>query len=176
MESTDRKHGMLNIFYLFDVDNDYNISAEDFDIISSNLAAIRGWDLDSPEFEPIYENFTLYFEELREMADENNDGLISPMEWARYWVDVSEEELLAQIKQWAILFFDLLDADNDGEITLEEYTQFLNAFEIKGPLIEKEFRRFDTENKGVITREAMINNSEVFFVGLIRAGGIKKDS
>ncbi|XP_013408451.1 sarcoplasmic calcium-binding protein-like [Lingula anatina] len=79
---------------------------------------------------------------------------------ARTFTDTHFSESLKNVLE---VCFDGVDANNDGFVTLDEYTNFLACYGIHPLSVTPSFQAIDTNKDGVISREEFINAGKEFF-------------
>jgi juvenile hormone diol kinase len=166
----------IKLTYFFNViDRDHNgfIEADDFSTFVSRLAALRGVEPGSLEYEQFHPDALARWNEVRQSADKDYNGRIGLQEWLDYWsaemdaiADAAGESpnfALVQLKHSAHFTFDLLDRDDDEKISAEEYGHVLQAWglDIDTGAV---FQRLDLNSDGFITRDELVQLSKQFFL------------
>lgn len=59
-------------------------------------------------------------------------------------------------------FFDILDVDQNGEISWEEYSLFLNAYAVEEKRHQEIFQKLDLDKDGIISRDEWIELADQF--------------
>ncbi len=121
-----QKAKLRKLFDLYDHDRNGFVEKKDFDKVVMALAQARSLAPDSPQYEQLESSFLKVWRGLRNQADRNRDERISFEEMVTYSLDVmaNPERFRSEVLDLGGLLFDLLDADLDGQISLEEYQEF----------------------------------------------------
>ena len=96
---------------------------------ASNLAKLRNWEPDSPEFLALKAKYSAIWTNLWQPADISGDGQVSLKEYLKVADNLISNfsnftELQDAHKNKANVIFGILDANNDDLISLREYKQF----------------------------------------------------
>jgi len=173
--SQDERELLAKTFKLFDFDKNGVIEKRDFEELAVRYAKSRGLDSDMPQTNPYYQKYlTMWNEIVKEVDGEFGsespeglyDGKITVDEWNRFWINklkTGEAKDIAQL--WTGIIFDLIDADDDGQINLQEYGNFLLTHELQtaGIIADELFQRIDINQDGVISKIELVNNIKLFF-------------
>ena len=138
-----------HFFDVLDKNADGTLAKADFVKFADALAGMRGWAPGGPEHERIRAFVMSWWERFKEAADIDDDGSISSREFAAV-LDQADEESLSNV---ANMIFDIMDANQAGTISVDEYRQLLRALFVNEDEAEDSFSRFDTDGDGVISRE-----------------------
>lgn len=153
-------------FHVRDLDNDGFVEREDWEQCARNLAAIRGWTPASPEYKDILAQHLHIWTNFWKPADTDNDGKVSLDEYLQL-----EEKQRSQVyflkdivSQLFGAIFDIIDLDDDGEITLREYKLYFKAWGLDEKTAEEAYSRLDLSGDGRISRGAFIQYGSNFFI------------
>lgn len=157
-------------FDLIDRDEDGFIDGEDFKIQADSLADQR--DLPDDEREALREQMQGWWEQLCATADVNDDERISRSEWDGFWEAIhsavdegSDEEkakMLKSLEQAAKVTFDTIDTTRSGEITKEEYADWLAAWGAEGA--SEAFEELDRNGTGHLSADDLIEATKEFYL------------
>jgi|GEM_PF-4583077 len=135
------------------------------------LAGQRGLAPDSPEAVTLREGLRVYWDQLSEMADTNHDGRVSREEWRVFCAGMADfvNQTAADggefpLIPWIRALYALIDADGDGRITKEEYTNWLEVLGLAADTdIDTAFAGFDTDQNGTLSWEEFATASQQFW-------------
>lgn len=157
-------------FDLIDRDEDGFIDGEDFRIQADSLADQR--DLSDDEREALRKQMLGWWEQLCATADVNDDEQISRSEWDGFWEAIhgavdegSDEEkatMLKSLERSATVTFDTIDTTGSGEITKEEYADWLAAWGATGA--DEAFEELDRDGKGYLSEHDLIEATKEFYL------------
>jgi len=96
---------------------------------ASNLAKLRNWEPNSPEFLALKAKYSAIWTNFWQPADISGDGQVSLEEYLKVADNLisnfsNSTELQDAHKNKANVIFGILDASNDGQISLIKYKQF----------------------------------------------------
>ncbi len=155
-------------FDLIDEDDNGLIEADDFRMRADRLA--ESLDVtDEEKREQLRRRVMQWWEHLSSLADANDDGQITREEWRQYWarfkVAVSMGDgsrSIENLERAARHTFRAIDRNGDGEISEEEFLNWLAAWGVDAdPSV---FRRLDREDTGVLTEEDLAKATTEFYL------------
>lgn len=157
-------------FDLIDRDEDGYIDGEDFELQANRLADRR--DLSDDEREALQEQMLGWWEQLCATADANEDDQVSRDEWDRFWVainasvdegtDEEKAQMHESLEQAAKVTFRTIDTTGSGEITEDEYEDWLAAWGAEGS--DQAFERLDRSGDGQLTEEDLVEATKEFYL------------
>lgn len=153
-------------FHFQDLDKDGFVEQSDWEQCARNLAEIRGWSPDSPEYEAILTKHVQIWTLFWQPADENNDGKVSLDEYL-HLADSQRTQEFFSLDVIAILFgaiFDTIDLDGDGQITDQDYRRFFKAWGGAEAPADQAFARLDLNGDGRLSRSIFIQFGSNFFL------------
>lgn len=122
-----------HMFKAFDTNSDGGFDRNDTMQVVAKMAELRGISTDSPQYMKLRSDYESWWQMLGEQLDADHDGWVTEDEFLSFWVNFADQaqagnELFANLLiASGEMNFDLLDANGDGAITLEEYTDWLKA-------------------------------------------------
>ena len=131
-------------FALLNVDKNGIYDSQDLAIIAKNLAAYRNQGSDEEK---------RYFKMLQPLGLVDEKGVTEEEFIEQSKILVSQPDAKERVKVLVDIIFKLMDADEDGIISYEEFLQLHKAFNIKQEMIDMLFNAADTNGDGVIDYE-----------------------
>jgi Ca2+-binding EF-hand superfamily protein len=157
-------------FDLLDRDEDGYIEGEDFEIQADRLADER--DLSGEAREALRERMLGWWNQLQATVDTNEDEQISRSEWEQFWDAIrasveegTEEEktqMIDSLEQSARVTFQTIDASGSGQVTEEEYADWLAAWGAVGS--KEAFEQLDRAGDGYLTKEDLVEATKEFYL------------
>ncbi len=118
---------------MFDVDGDGILSRKDFEEAAVNFADAQGWEEGGDLRQRLLNQWRFAWEELSIAADVDNNGTVEKDEYMAFYerliidVDSNPEDAPGWFKRVCVAHIRTLDMDEDGKISLDDYTNFLTA-------------------------------------------------
>ena len=152
--------------YLFNVHDSNNngvLEFKDFSLYVSRFAKTYSLTTESTSFQHLSESATYWWELIREIADLDNDQFVSKVEWMKYaevYADMLENHpgRAKFLCDFVMMVFDLIDESKNGQISANEYANFLDAWNIETDA-KKCFEKIDTDGNGILTRQDMVDRA-----------------
>jgi len=148
------------LFDMYDANHDGYMTLEDFSDHAYKLAALRGNAIDSPSTLGLVNSIQAWWGQLSQ-ADTDHDGRISREEMVNWAVAAQagfrqavEAGAPWPLDPWIEALYQVIDADGDNHITVEEYGNWLRAAGIAHDTnIEAAFQGFDKNRDGYLSRD-----------------------
>lgn len=157
-------------FDLIDEDDNNYIEAEDFEVRADRLAQRRNLD-DVNARASLRRRVLGWWADLCAALDKNEDDRISRNEWIDFWktlqsaveqAESRDHEAISSLIESSRATFHAMDTTETGEITEEEYTDWLAAWGVNDS--SDTFRRLDRSNNGVLTKEDLTEATLEFYL------------
>ena len=156
-------------FQVYDLDRSGFVELADLELCASNLAKLRNWEPESSEFLELKTNYSAIWTNFWQPADISGDGKVSLEEYLNL-ADSSISNfpnstvLQDAHKNKADVIFNILDASNDGQISLREYQQFCVAVGLTQKDAETAFAHLNRNANGHISRDEYLQASQEFHI------------
>jgi Ca2+-binding EF-hand superfamily protein len=153
MTAVNRKHDLW--FDTWDTDCDGGITREDLHTLCQQAVDHLGYPSDSAKVRQLVDVYNTFWESLVREADTNRDGIVSRTEfWAameRQGTDLDEFEQV--LRPVAEAEFALIDVDNSGVLSAEEYARWMRLCGLSAEAAEIAGRAMESTANGQITKE-----------------------
>jgi Ca2+-binding EF-hand superfamily protein len=153
-------------FQFQDLDQDGFVEKADWEQCARNLAEIRDWKPESPEYNNILTKHVQIWTNFWKPADGDDDGKVSLKEYLEL-ADGQRKKSFFSLDLIADLFgaiFEIIDLDGDGKITVHDYKQYFKAWGLDEALAEQAFPRLDLSGDGRLSRSIFIQFGSNFFM------------
>ncbi|MBK8904036.1 MAG: EF-hand domain-containing protein [Anaerolineaceae bacterium] len=154
-------------FQFRDLNKDGFVERADWEQCARNLAALRGWQPGSAEYEDVMAQHVAMWTTFWQPADQDQDGKVILEEYLHLAETQRRLGFEYEMKQIARLFaaiFDTIDLDSDGQISRDEYKLFFKAWGIDTALAEAAFSRMDFNADGRLSREVFLQYGSNFYI------------
>ncbi len=158
---------LLKLFCMYDCDRDGILVGKDFENIATRLAEVKNLGARSPKVLALKERFKQAWKSLVSKADVNSDKKISLQEWLAYYDEVLEnqERYFKEVQSLMKLIFDVFDADGDGQLCKEEWTELFQVYNIHPAYAPLAFEQLDMNDDGVLSKDEILILIDDFFCG-----------
>ncbi|MEM9218432.1 MAG: MFS transporter [Cyanobacteria bacterium P01_F01_bin.150] len=137
---------VIRLFELLDHDNNGTLEIQDFKQATHQLASVRGWNPHTKEFQKLQASVLGFAQRLQSMADQDGNQQIDHCEWLHYLENMPDHDL-------AMLFLQMIDANGDGQITIEELQNFYQVYDISTDELSDVFQTLDLNQDGHISTD-----------------------
>lgn len=156
-------------FQVYDLDGNGFVELADLEFCAGNLAKLRNLEPNSSEVLELKANYSAIWTNFWHPADISGDGKVSLEEYLKVAENSiskfsNSTELQDAHEKKANAIFDILDASNDGQISLREYKQFCVAVGLTEKDAETAFAHLDRGANGHISRDKYLQASKEFHV------------
>jgi len=154
-------------FDLIDADDNGLIEPADFQMRADRLADVLG--VTGNDRAQLRRQVMKWWEHLSTLADANDDGRVTQNEWTMYWerfkIAVSlgrTARSIDNLKRVARETFRAIDRTGNGQITHEEFSNWLAAWDIADR--DGVFERLDRDGTGVLTEDDFTEAVKEFYL------------
>ena len=148
-----QRRKMTRFFHVYDINNSGFIEENDYKNIAKNFARLRGLSRGSEAYRRLHIKFNFVWEYMQKFGDPNNDYAISLAEFLEYADSLLEGNYAAIEGSTGSFLFELIDGDGDGKITLDEFLEFYEAYNIDETMAWEIFGKLDLNGDSVISAE-----------------------
>jgi Ca2+-binding EF-hand superfamily protein len=164
------KRKLAMAYYRFDHDKDGVVSEEDFVHLGGEVARLRGVEQGTPEADEIVNAHRGWWDAYFKGGDADGDGHVTLEEYLAFvgaWVG-SDSDAIDHAIQGNELVFDTIDQDNDGKLSFEEFSMYLQAYGLRADDAATAFGHLDLDSDGYITRAEFAKNISEYYISEAR--------
>ena len=151
---------LINMFNLYDSDQDGYLEAFDFELPAQRILARLGHTSAAAESAKWWPAF---WQGIAHLADDQ--GRVTQAAWLAYldglWNDPATFE--ATIQAGASFYVAAVDHDGDGKLNATEYSHLLHALGMDDGAIDEVFPLLDADHDGYLTREETATRVREFY-------------
>lgn len=141
-------------FDLFDTNNDGTLTKNDFTQYADNLARAFNRDPQSPPARKFKRTCEQLWQKLQSSVGADKQS-ISKQEFMQYHERTQSQD--PEIKQYADAVFELADADDNDQLTRDEFAQVQQARgEANAAFVDEVYARYDADGDGVLTKSEFV--------------------
>lgn len=153
-----QKTKQIHYFNVLDYNNDGVLEKQDFVDIADRLAEMRDYEEGSSRHTAIRQEILRMWTNARALSGTEGKEEVTLDDWLAHEQEVLDSNVLIEsyVQGFARAIFDILDEDDDGVISEEEYLMFFRSFrgdEGDGALA---FEKLDDDNNGYLTRKEFL--------------------
>jgi Ca2+-binding EF-hand superfamily protein len=165
MLSRFQKQKLTNLFAVHDLDRDGALEKSDYVEYTRRLAGKRGLVAGTAKYDELLSQFLGFWGMLEQIADQNQDKRVTLREWfACFEQLLSSSDAAEKMGPIGKAVFGMLDRNNDGVVTLEEYKWLFSSGGLDPNLAADSFKRLDTDHDGRITTSELSTRLFEFFM------------
>jgi Ca2+-binding EF-hand superfamily protein len=161
-----QKRKLTRFFNVWDADGDGVITKQDPEQVARNLARLQGLEPGSPRYAAFYNGFMLYQRDFIQAVDMDESGRVTLEEWLAYHDEMlqSQERFQGTALMAIQAMFQLMDRNEDGKISLEEYAEWMRTFGVEEQSItDNVFQKLDMNGDGTLSQEETLQLTREFF-------------
>jgi Ca2+-binding EF-hand superfamily protein len=155
-------------FELLDADGDGSVTAADFDLIAASVCEAFGFAAGSAQHEKVHLIHLNLWVGLSRGMDAEGSGRMNREQFAAACVrnlieaEGGYEQVMGQL---ARTVFELVDADEDGRLTVEELTRWYSAYGVCEDDARHAFEVLDRNGDGELSLDEVHKAMEEYYVG-----------
>ncbi|NET64144.1 MAG: hypothetical protein F6K63_06905 [Moorea sp. SIO1G6] len=154
---------LTTLFNNIDADSGGTLNQDDFHLILNKLASSRGLKPNSWQYAYLRSILVSMWNNLS-LADQNSDAEITLEEWFKYYDNLIHSDAYEPLIQLQCdVFFALLDQDDNGEISQQEYVDLVSAYGVDPSWARENFGHLDLNSDGHISQEELFTLMDEFF-------------
>lgn len=162
-----QKRKLKVAFESYDFDQNGVLEKEDLERAAVQTAKINDLEVGTAGEKKVESVYTIGWDELKAVADADNNGEVTLDEWYVFFDgvinDSSKLEHFLQVA--ATTLIPNLDSDGDGQITLEDYKEFIFSFnKLEKTDEETGFQKLDTNGDVFLTPDELTNHVRDFYL------------
>jgi Ca2+-binding EF-hand superfamily protein len=163
-----KRRKLTKLFAMYDTCNSGYLKFADYEQIVKKLADLRGFKIDSPEYEKLMDKYGYQWIKMRgdikDTLRKHLDYQVTLEEWLEYYEQVLQDsDHQKQIKSLDDFLFDVVDADGSGDLGIEEWKSLYRVFNIPVVYADDTFKHIDADNNNSITRQELFPMLEEFY-------------
>lgn len=153
-----QKAKQVHYFNILDYNGDGVLEKKDFVNIADRLAEMRGYEDGSSRHMAVRKEILRMWTNARALSGEDGAVKVTLEDWLAHERKVLDSNVLihSYVQGIARAVFDILDEDNDGAISREEYRMFFRSFRGHEKDAEIAFEKLDEDDKGYLTRDEFL--------------------
>ncbi|NET59184.1 MAG: hypothetical protein F6K47_24505 [Symploca sp. SIO2E6] len=154
---------LTTLFNNLDADEGGTLNEKDFQLVLDKLANSRGIKPLSLQYAYLRSILFFIWNNLS-LADENHDAEVTLSEWLNYYENLINSDSYGQIlKLQCSVLFALLDENENGEISQQEYVDLVSAYGVDPSWASKNFAQLDLNSDGHISEAELFTLMDEFF-------------
>ena len=156
---------LMRLFCLYDINNDGFLELKDFEQRVEALSNIENISRESSIYKNLMDQYFLYWVNLKNEADQNQDDQISLEEWFNYFEQVLQDEkrYKREVESIIATMLDVFDSNKDGKLDRDEWSKFLQSYNVSPIYVDLIFPLFDSNNDGFLDQADLLKGFHEFF-------------
>ena len=151
------------LFNRMDADASGTVTEADFRLIVDKLATSRKLNPKSLHYAYLRSIVLSIWEKLS-LADGNGDGSVTQEEWLKYYETLINSATYEKVLKLQVdVFLGVLDENDDGEISCQEYVDLVSAYGVEQSWATENFERLDLNGDGHISQQELFRLMDEFF-------------
>lgn len=155
----------IKLFSMYDASANGHLDRKDFEAIVNKAARIKNWSSRSAKYQTLLYKYMDKWDGLEKTACNNKKHQVTLPSWLDY-----HEALLgdgdryeAQVKELMEIIFDVFDVDGNGEISADEWAEFLSLYNISPVYAAFIFPKIDQDQDGCLSKTDLLELIRQFY-------------
>lgn len=163
MLSTLQQKKLTTLFNNLDADNGGTLTEKKIRLVLDKLATSRGIKANSLQYAYLRTILLSLWKKVS-LADENSDAKVTLEEWLKYYENLIKSDTYEKnLQSQCDVLFPLLDENEDGEISKQEYVDLVSAYGVDASWASQNFGQLDLNGDGHISKEEFFTLMDEFF-------------
>ncbi len=153
-----QKAKQIHYFKVLDYNDDGLLEKQDFVNIADRLAEMRDYEEGESRHTAVRQEILRMWTNARALSGQEGKTQLSLEDWLAHEKKVLNSNVLihSYVQGIARAVFDILDEDNDGVISEDEYLMFFRSFRGDVEDGEEAFDKLDEDDNGYLTRKEFL--------------------
>ncbi len=160
-----QKRKFTKLFSMYDACNTGVLKFSDFEQIVKNLAAVRGWKVNSAQYNAILSQYMHEWARLKDEADQKGDRQVWLDDWLAYHEALLEktEKYKQEVELLTASILDVFDVNGDGKLSKVEWKEFFKVYNIPVIYSDEVFAKLDENQDGFLSKSEILKRLQDFY-------------
>jgi Ca2+-binding EF-hand superfamily protein len=176
-----QKRKLIKLFSMYDACNLGVLKISDFEQLAQRLAVLRGWKVDSIQYEDISSKFIYLWNRMRSEIKNVYNSLpevlnnpeawntqirsqVTVEEWFTYFgVVLNNSEYHQEIVDLSDAIFNVVDIDESGHLDKGEWADLFRVYNISVLYVDESFAKIDVNGDGTLSKDEVVSMIEDFY-------------
>ncbi|OKK02546.1 hypothetical protein AMK26_23220 [Streptomyces sp. CB03234] len=166
MSLSDYRQKIASRFDTFDRDGDGVVTEADFQQLARSILAEFDESPSAPKGNALLRGAQHFWQSFADIADRDGDGRITEDEFVQAACDHLLDNpagFVDMVRPWAVAVVDVADADDSGEVTVEEWERMLRAMRATPERARVKAAQLDTDGDGLVSVDEVLNTAVRFY-------------
>lgn len=156
---------LTRAFTLFDLDQNGVMDRHDCELVVGATTKAMGYTPGSPEYATYHAEYMAGWNALVALADSDGDQTLTATEFCSAFGKLMAQPALfdALILGFVKTAIALWDSNHDGQVSEEEYKNYLLSIHVTAAEATAAFRRLDRNEDGYLSREELFENMKEYY-------------
>lgn len=165
MVSALQQQKFIKLFSMYDASARGHLDRKDFEAIVNKAARIKNWSSRSAKYQTLLYKYMDQWDGLEKTACNNTKHQVTLPSWLEYHeaLVASPDRYAAQVKELMEIIFDVFDGDGNGEISVDEWAEFLRLYNISPVYATFIFPKLDQNQDGLLSKADLLELMHQFY-------------